>query len=249
MAAPPKLRRLNAGTFKVPDELRPFVQQLLESYNSFSADTSNALNKRLSVTTNFAAEVKTVTVAGAEPGWLSISNFNTGVNNRSGFASTRYAILPEGRVRLEVAVDCPATNPFSLFDSSGLPEAARPRTQQSVPFSAGGGSVGTCFLNTVGSVLKEGAQTICIFNLEYEALNASGPTPFTGNDWPILLTTDLKQVTAVIPLQFQDVENSNNVVPTGRVDWVMGTGGKVSIRSVWGLQPRRRYNLSFLLLS
>lgn len=254
MAAPPKLRRLAAKGFNVPSEMRPFVNQLLDTTNSFFADTSNALNKRLTLGANVVTEVKTVTVYAPEQEWTAITTFNTAgvaAYTSDSYSGVRYRMEPNGLVRLEISLTCPSTATISLFT---MPSGYRPTAGFNFAGSAGGGSGTACSFSfsTGGAVVKDGgAYTFMSSVLTYTASTPAIPAAFTGVNWPLVLQPQRVRMTPeslVLPLRYQDLDNTTAQIPAAPPDCALDVQGNVVIRSIYGLQPGRRYSLSFLLV-
>lgn len=261
MAAPPKLRRLVAKGFNVPNEMRPFVNQLLDTTNSFFADTSNALNKRLTLAANVVSEMKTVTVYGAEPTWTAVTAFATaGVSSFTsgdGYPECGYYIEPGGYVNVRGLLNIPTT--AAAFGLITMPEGYRALFTSELLTSTASNNIGQLQLrgythpSTPGLIRKGDTISSSFFSVccRYLAANPAAPAAFSGTSWPIVLQPQRVRMTAdslVLPLQYLDLDNTSASVPAYNPDWVLDAQGNVLIRGIWGLQPSRRFQLSFLLI-
>ena len=251
MAAPPKLRRLNSRQFNVDANMRPFVNQLMSALNPFLSDTSNAINKRLTLGENLVNEVKDVTVkAPSTYGWTDVTTFDTaGVSAFSG-RDCRYRMTPGGQVELSMQMTIPST--AAAITMFTLPEGYRPQYQVEAAGTEGFGNCTAIRITTAGVVSKPSTtSTTGYFGFAGAfPVNPVGAAPiaaFTGNDWPIRLNTSLKTVTRVTLLNCTDADSNLSTVTTYQPDWSFDAQGYVIIKSIWGLVPGRRYNLKLFL--
>lgn len=262
MAKAPKLKLLDAGSFKVPNEVRPFANQLIGALNPFLRETQTSLNGRLSPGTNLNSDIKEFTVTVPEPTWTTLQPYyGAGVsdNATSTREGLRYLITPDGRIHIRGGVTVPATNPFNFVT---LPEGLRfegittafIQYEETTPGPFTLIVTGTRADGLNGVLRKNSAATSLLLDFSYR-LDASSQKPnkvlpYSGTGWPITAKPDIYGDTiAVIPLTAEDLTGDGTTSTSfGPVAWSYTSNKEIKITRIEGLLAGKTYKIRLLIL-
>lgn len=263
MASPPKLRGLRMEDFKdVPSDFAPTMQKLIQTLNPALSDTSNALDRRLTLSANLATVTKTVTVTA--PDWVTVNSetsgtlpyFGTNWSNYTGadFAEpAQYYVEDSGRVQWA-----------GMVTNSGAPSAGDTLVHLPANISVDPGKPFVTVTNSghgavdlrVGQTLTYRSGGVTWLSLNPVSYHVDSVPAFAGAGWPLSLapTGDDGRplgtaVTAVLLSRAQDLTSNQNTTAhcAGNPCWAPDSRGGAAIKRVPGLTPGHRYQLTFIL--
>lgn len=259
MKAPRKIR-LNTDELGAPDELRPALEQLFSSINPFFNDTSQALDRRLTLGSNLVSTYKEVTVTVPAVSWTSVpaatgtardgSFENSWVNYGSPASDAGWRIDDTGRVYLRGLIKNGTIGQRVFTLQTGYkPEAYLHYT---VPSN---GAFGQLDIEADGDVIANIGNNawFTLDEISFTATSPAAPAAFSGTGWPITLTPSFSsqyQIKSVLLLQATDTAtgNTNPHGASALPNWRRGGKGQAIVDRVSGLTPGRTYKLLFLLL-
>lgn len=250
MALPPKPIQLNAEDFQDAKDKAAF-ERLALLLNPSISSVNYALSKRLTVGDNLSAVYKMVTITA--PGWTAVTYQNSWLDyDTTVFQAGRYRIKDDGEVVFTGLMKHVANVPVDqvIFN---VPENYRPEKMVIHTTSGNGDIFAQARVTTGGDVIMHagpltGPTWIDLDGLRYPAYLPNGLPAFTGTGWPITINTGLaNRATACLVAQAIDLGGANAMAPAGGVDWRLDSQGNVVVRRVSGLQPGRKYQLTFLI--
>lgn len=250
MATLPPLQSLAKEHLLTPDgELD--TDRLLNGVNQFMGSVHGALNKGLTLNDNAAAAVRRLSLMVPEYPWQSVTLENSWVNYSASFNEAAVLMLPGGVARSRGLIkDGTAAGGTTLFT---LPAGWRPaRTYTYLNDSST--RPGSAAVKANGTVTIEAGANgwFSLDDMEWDVASTScaAPLPFAWAETPIV-RHGLPRCTGVVPVACSVVGEDERTSTAGHytLDWTDKGDGQLVIRSAYGLQPGKKYNLTLLCLS
>jgi hypothetical protein len=246
MAAPPHISSLVAEQIAAGEGTDP--SKLAYALNQFLGPTHSALSRGLTFSDNFRATIKSVRLEmPAAPPWVFVGAtgapaFQNSWTNES--APTAYVMAPDGRVDVVGIIKSGTT--WAVFT---LPAGFRPASTvvTATWSSSGAARLGVA---TDGGVAALGGTAWHGLHVSFRAASPAPPSAFSGGDWPVKVAHGLPKCIGVLPIAatLRDAVSADSVGQY-TLDWADTGDGKIKIRSAWGFQWGRTYDVLLLMLA
>lgn len=227
----------------------PEMDALLRNLTRLGTGTNGALNRGLTVSENFAAQVADIDVAPSSD-WQTATYagaWGTFAGPPAGMTA-QYVKLENGLVRLRGLVVGGATG-TTVFT---LPTDYAPDRQITLPAETSALLSATVTIGTTGTVVVAFAGAPAWISLDAGTFVAADRHPeindSTGQKVKLSLPAGRK-VQGVQVLKARDVTNRSNPTHVGNPPWVdwHEDGGQLIIEHISGLSPARKYQVRLLI--
>lgn len=227
------------------------LRRIASAINDRGEATANQLDSRLTVADNMLAAVKSIHARIPAMPWREVGatgqpafenswvNYNSATHETAGFAIDDSGwVRLKGLVKLGVAA--------SIFT---LPVGYRPSLFRHFAATANNAD-SVVSIDSAGSVKQNAGSTVWLSldGMGFNATSPSAPDAFSGNGWPLLISSGLgvpvKGVTVWAALDETDASNKGSGAVG--VSWVRGPDDAVSIRRMSGLTPGRTYTVTLV---
>lgn len=249
------MAKVDAQRFKretYPKDAPAWLQTLLEELTEFSQENvGGALDRRLSFTENFQAELKTVRLSIPDVAFIAPTLGNSWANFGSGYRTAGYRIGPTGRVELRGLINGGTISVTSTGIITTLPVGYRPSEPE--PFvTLGNGTAVELHVKATGDVHAwAGASNVAwsLNGITFQAVKpCAPPRVFSGEGWPVRVKHGLPDVGGAIPVLTRLVDAvPGEAAPDPELDLATGKDGELLVRAAHGLSPGRVYLVTLLL--
>lgn len=225
---------------------------------------SQGLNGNLELTRNLNAEVKTIQVtlpneyptwhyvgATGEPGFVNGFTNWFATENNAAFRRT-----PDGYLELRGIIKSPAIAPPTFTTIFTLPAGFLPPWTMRVPIAVNN-TANILEVTAAGAITTGGGPVFLaggwftLDGLRFAITNPGSNEPFSGGDWPYKVQTKVRNgVAGVSVIGCRDLNPSLGGLSASApvLGWAALDANEFAIRTVYGLAPGRRYELTLLIL-
>jgi hypothetical protein len=222
------------------------MDELIGRLNAQNA-ALGAMLRALNFAENFQADIREVVLTGPSPSWIELSDLANDWNEGGPAPTAR--IEPGGHVFLRGKIDSGTIPAVALT----LPLGYRPAVVGRFAVESNS-AAGTVEIATNGqlTVLSGSNTRVSLDGISfYAAATAAHPTPLT---WPqtapqLQLSPEMTRVVGIWPIAFRPLDSTPELaMGMPNIEWEQVPPRAVKLRTVWGLQPGRRYSLQLLLI-
>lgn len=231
------------------------LDRFLRAYNDQQATVSTILGGGFRLSANGGAAIISARLRVPEYPWTAVESFGTNYSNKGGdYPACQYLLWPGGRVYVRGGLVKSGAQ-SALETMCTLPAEARP--DKAYDFA---GLAGTAYgpyafeVGLSGAILNVDSTkngTLATIQCDFQGSTSVGaPKPFNWTDDGWKVKHGLGRCTGLVPLYAEVVGDSRNeTVGQFTLEWKDRGDGTLAIRSAYGLQPGKTYNLRLLALS
>ena len=228
--------------------------ELLDRLNTMSRDIARTFGS-INVADNLAMQLKEIIFTAPEMTYSTPTYENSWANLGSGWRTGRFAILPGGRVIVEGVIAGGAA-PSRAFS---WPTGYAPAQNHVFPQDSAPGAVASRVdARTDGLYVVAGAgvNTYVSIDCSFQAAATCAFPKLPSSPWPLRITHELRSLAGWSMVSCRSIDTAGTAkantaeshgapVPDAEV----GADGMLYLRTVWGLQPGRRYTMKLLLIA
>lgn len=239
MAPPPRVRALTRES--VPGA-PAWMEPLFTLLNEGLGQPAQALNRNLTFSENFAAQLRDISFTAPYPVWTNVT-FAAGASSFSATTSVQYRIDERGEVELQGL----GTGIAAVGIYFTLPTGFRALRNKAFASVSNNAFARVNALTSGAIQLEVGSAVWVSFDgIRFPATNPALPT-VTPDAFP-LLKHDLPDVAGVLPVYCQAVgARPNQASGAPVVDWERASNKSIRLKAIHGLTPGQKYQMRLLL--